>query len=89
VWLHKYVSGAGFIAFAVEFGPFCLAVKVFLMLDLACAAAFSALLAALIKNAAGASALRRSVNKANGLAYRLAAKLRPFCKCRTWAQILT
>jgi hypothetical protein len=40
--LHQYVSGAGLVAIAVVFGPFCLAVKIFLLLSLACIATFSA-----------------------------------------------
>jgi hypothetical protein len=43
--LHRYVSGAGFIAIAVVFAPFFLALKVFLLLSLACVASFSAVLA--------------------------------------------
>jgi hypothetical protein len=43
--LQQYVSGAGFIAIAVLFGPFHLAIKIFLLLGLACIAAFSAVLA--------------------------------------------
>ena len=44
-WLHRYVSGAGFIAIAVVFGPFSLAVKIFLLMGLTCIAACSAALA--------------------------------------------
>ena len=45
VWLHRYVSGAGFIAIAVMFSPFFLVVRIFLLLVLACIAAFAAVLA--------------------------------------------
>ena len=44
-WLHQYVSGAGFIAIAVVFGPFYLPVKIFLLLSLACVASCSAVVA--------------------------------------------
>jgi hypothetical protein len=44
-WLQRYVSGAGFIAIAVVFGPFSLAVKIFLLMGLTCIAACSAALA--------------------------------------------
>jgi hypothetical protein len=45
ILFHQYVSGAGFIAVAVVFGPFLLPVKIFLLLSLACVASFSAVLA--------------------------------------------
>jgi hypothetical protein len=43
--LRQHVWGAGWIAIAILFSPFCLAVKIFLLLGLACVAAFSAALA--------------------------------------------
>lgn len=45
VLLHEYVSGAGFIAIAVVFGPFGLAVKIVLLLGLVSIAELSAVLA--------------------------------------------
>ena len=45
VLLQQYVSGAGFIAIGVVFGPFGLVVKIFLLMGLVCVAAFSAVLA--------------------------------------------
>jgi hypothetical protein len=45
VWLHQYVSGAGFLAIAVVFSPISLVVKIFLLLGLASVAGFSAVLA--------------------------------------------
>ncbi len=44
-WRQQYIWGAGFTAIAVMFGPFGLAVKVFLLLGLTTLAAFSALVA--------------------------------------------
>lgn len=45
VWMRQYVSGVGFIAIVVVFSPIFLAGKIFLLLGLACIAAFSTLLA--------------------------------------------
>ncbi len=42
---HQYISGVGFIAIAVIFAPLFLAVKILLLMSLACVASLSAVLA--------------------------------------------
>jgi hypothetical protein len=44
--LRQYISGAGYVAIAVMFGPFGLSLKILLLLGLTCVTAFSGLLAA-------------------------------------------
>ena len=46
VWIKEYFWAAGFLAIAVVFSPFPLAVKIFALMGLTCIAAFATVLAA-------------------------------------------